>query len=126
VTDHAVLGHHQDRHHSHLGKIREELVHLHCEQAVLGHRLQVSVEAVDHHDASAFLLDRAAHVPREFAGAHLGRIDALHDRPPRLHLGGDIHAEGPSTRKERAQPLVECVDGDAPALLRRSHRVMQR
>ena len=62
-----MLGRDQDRQHSLLVQVGEQLVYLKRQKAFLGHRLQIAVKAVDRDRTDLLAVDRAAHVIGEFA-----------------------------------------------------------
>ena len=43
--------------------------------SLIGHRVQISVQAIDDHDASVFFLDVIAQQMGEFTGGELGGVD---------------------------------------------------
>ena len=51
---------------------------LHDQEALVGHRVEIAVEAVDHHDRGLVLDHRDADLVHEFAGRQFPRIDWLH------------------------------------------------
>ena len=80
--EHPVLGHHHKGSHALLVEISEQFVEVRCEEPLLRHRVQVAVQAVDHHDLGAGI-HRSVHLVRERAGGHLGGVHLLGVEAPR-------------------------------------------
>ena len=77
-----------------LAEVAEQLVQLHREKPLVGHRTEIAVEAVDDDDAHAVLLDGVPNRVRELAGRELRGIDRA-----------ELDATGPDVRRELdAQP----------------------
>lgn len=66
--DQAMLAQHQHRGDALLVQVGQHLVHLQQQVFFARHRLQISVEAIDHHKAAAFVLNRVAKRGGEFPG----------------------------------------------------------
>ena len=71
-----------------------------------GHRVQVAVEAVDHHDACAALHGRHDRV-RELARRQLGRVHLLHRDSPFAQMRAHVDAESVGAAEHRVHALVE-------------------
>jgi hypothetical protein len=95
-------------------QVAQELVHLDRQQPLVGHRLQVAVDRVDHHQAHAVVLDGAHHLVGELAGRELGGLDLLQPEPP-VGGGPARRAEPLGAQPEGAQPLVEQEEAHALA-----------
>ena len=76
LPDQPVLRDDRDRQDAVLAQEHEQLVQLRQQKALLGHRVEVAVQAVDDDDRRVIPFDRRADAVRELARRHLGR-----DRP---------------------------------------------
>ncbi len=124
--DEAVLGHHQDRGDPALAEETEQLVQVEGEEPLLGHGVEVAVEAVNHDHLDVVLLDRAAHLAAELARRELGRIDLLDEDQTVVDGLGERHRQGLCAREERPQALVEDEHRRPLAPGRRRHHVLNR
>jgi hypothetical protein len=112
-ADQVALRGHQEGGDAALVQVGQQLVQLPGQEARVGHRVQVAVEAVDHHHARAVALDRLAHLPGELPRRYLGRVDRADQRLARSAALDQRHPEV-------GHPLQQ----DAAGLLEREHRRM--
>ena len=73
----AMLGHDQHRHDPLLVQVSEQLMHLHGQKPLFGHRIEIAVEAVNQDQARIVLIDCAPDCVSKFARRQLGRIYLL-------------------------------------------------
>src|ERR1017187_1736267 len=96
-ADHTVLCNDEDGHHALVAEVREKLVKLGGEEPLLGHCVQIAVQAVDDDDLrprlSAFPLGGPADAVGEFTWRELGRVNRLDFDAARIEVLGDIHPE---------------------------------
>jgi hypothetical protein len=62
-----VLGQHQDREHAELTQIAQQFVHLQHQEALVGHRIEIAVQAIDDHYSRVVDLHGAPHKMGEFS-----------------------------------------------------------
>ena len=90
-----------------VAEVREHLVQVQREEALLGHGVEVAVQAVDDDDSRVVLLDRLADEVRELAGSKLRGIDLLRGDQLVLQRSGQVHADRRGTFEQAAPALVE-------------------
>jgi hypothetical protein len=77
AADEPGVRRHEQRRDAALAEVGEQLVELHGEEALLGHRVEVAVEAVDHDGCARLAPPPPSDRGDELAGRELGRIDRL-------------------------------------------------
>ena len=92
-ADDAVMRANQQRRHALLRQVHQHLVQLDGEEALLGHGVEVAVEAVDDDDLDAVAFDGLANLVRELARRQFRRIDLHQLDQAGLDLVFQIDAE---------------------------------
>ena len=108
-----MLRHDQDRQHSLLVQIGEQLVYLERQKPFLRHCLQIAVEAVYNDDRGVSLDDASTDKRSELAGRHLCRIDLMQYDIAGLEQRAEFHSDPPCPFDNALGALVERVDGGA-------------
>ena len=93
--------------HALLAQVHQQLVQVDREEPLAGHRVQVAVQAVDHHDARVALFDRGADRVHELAGRKLGRVDLLHADQAGLRVLAQRNAQPVQPAEQRIGAFVE-------------------
>ena len=78
------------RDHVLLAQIAQDFVELSNEEALLGHGVQVAVQAVDHHYHSAVTFDGTADGMRKFAWRQLRRVDPPGGNASAIHVTAQV------------------------------------
>ena len=76
-SDQALVGADEERRDALLTEITEQLVQLHRQESLVGHRIEIAVQAVDDDDSRALVFDGPPNRVRELARRELRRIDGL-------------------------------------------------
>src|ERR1700709_1360912 len=76
-SEHAMLREHQNGKDPELTEVAQQLVHLQDQEALVRHRVQVAIEAVDDHDTRVSGFSAAAYGIGKLARRHFGRVDLL-------------------------------------------------
>ena len=103
VADQPVLGDGQEGRRALAVEELQQLVHVQDQLLLLGHRLLVAVEAVDHDGARAEAFDARPHPLREFAGAHLGGVDLLDQQIAAVLQRLEVDAEALGAFEQQAR-----------------------
>src|SRR5260370_11236597 len=111
-----MLCHDQDRQHSVLVQIGEQLVYLESQKAFLRHCLQVAVEAVDDDDGGVPLGDASTDERSELTGRHLCGIDLMQDDITGRDQRADLHSNPACPLDNALGAFVKSVEGGALAL----------
>ena len=126
--DEAVLGDDEERHDALVPEVGQELVELGDEEPLLGHGVEVAVQAVDDDDPRARravrLLDGRPDLVGELARRQLGRVDGLDADAARLDVRRDVHPQARGPLQDGLQPLVEGEDRGPLAAGRRRPRIL--
>ena len=121
-----MLGHQQERRDPALAQHREQLVQLQRQRSLLGHRVQIAVEAVDDDDPrlglQGGLVDRGDELPRP----HLRGIDLLDEEATAGDGPLEIEAQAAGAQVQRLDPFVEGEQGDVLAAGDRRQRIAER
>src|SRR3954453_23433493 len=106
-SDQSVLSKYENGQHAKLAEIAQQLMHLQNQESPIRHCIQVSVQAVDHDDASAVLFDALTNDRSEFTRRQLRRIDLLESNESRVDERLEWQTQGVCSRLDRAAAFVE-------------------
>ena len=99
--DQAVMRADEERRDALLRQEHQQLVELNHEEPLLGHRVEVAVEAVDDDNLDAGRFDRFANQMRELARRQLRRVDLHEVDQPRFDVLLDVDAEAAAPCEQR-------------------------
>src|SRR5512135_2169609 len=127
--DEAVLGDQEERHDALVPEVGQEFMELGDEEPLLGHGIEVAVQAVDDYDSrpprAVGPLDGRPDPVGELARRQLGRVDGLDADAARLDVLRDVHPEARRPLQDGLQPLVEGEDRCPLAAGRRGPRILE-
>src|SRR6185503_4952458 len=87
------LRQYHQRNHTTMVQIGEQLVQMQCQELFAGHRMQKSVEAVDHHGAGVLILDGFADQIDKFARRHFCGIKMIDLDESTFNVRQDPHVQ---------------------------------
>ena len=90
-----------------LPEVGQQLVQLDDQEALLGHGVEVAVQAVDDDDGGAAVLDGPADGVGELARRQLGRVDLLHGHAPGVDVLPQVDPQAGGAGQQRVEALVE-------------------
>ena len=112
-SDKAMLRQHQDGQDATLTEIAQQFVHLQNQEALIRHRVEVAVKAIDDHDLSVSVLNAAPHGVGELARSHFSRINLLNIDQAFVEVLFEWQTQRLCARGHRAASFVEGKDHGA-------------
>ena len=124
-----MLGDDEEGHDPLVAEVGEQFMELGDQEPLLGHRVQVAVQAVDDDHfrprLAVFSLDGRPDAVGELPRRQLGRVDRLDGDVARVDVLRDVHPEARRPLQDGLEPLVEGEDGGPLAAVRRGPRVLE-
>ncbi len=124
-ADQPVVRADQDRGHPRLPEIRQQLVELDDQEPLLGHGVEIAVQAVDDHHRRALTLDGAADGVRELARRQLGRVHLLDRHRACVPMLPQVDTQTGTAGQQGVDALVENEQGSLLPLLGRRHHKLR-